>query len=215
MKVRNRRSALAAVAAAAVLLALTAGGAVAGHKVTSKDIKNHTIRGKDVHSATLGYGTLTKAARAKLRGPAGPIAGYASGNTLNPLDGANHVLALSLTDASARHSGALRLVAPSRLVATASVEMYHSGGSGDLPAGVVCEADAVSGAQVVPLAGPLRMEVFGQSNHNAYVTLALNGGNDVPAGTWDVQVSCWQGYPDNSTYPHTTTASLDVVAFRR
>jgi hypothetical protein len=56
-----------AVGGLAVAITLAgAGGAVAGHLVTSADIKDHTIQGKDIKSATIPASELTASARKSL-----------------------------------------------------------------------------------------------------------------------------------------------------
>jgi len=210
MKVRNRRPALAAVAAAAVLLALTAGGAVAGHKVTSKDIKNHTIRGKDVHSASLGYNTLTKAARTKLRTPPTPIGHVARTGVNDTLpDNAAHDQVLALSDAQG--TGPLTLKSASTLVVNAAVDLSHSGGNDDLSVSIGCDVHASNGSSDVTVVPALFAEVYGQSNHTAHTNLTLTGAAPVGPGSWDVKVFCWKDWPESSPYPRFQGASMYVM----
>ena len=68
---QHLRAGLMVVGAAVILAIGVAGGAVAAHKITSSDIKNHTIRGVDIHRRTIGTGRLTPAAVAALGGVPG------------------------------------------------------------------------------------------------------------------------------------------------
>jgi hypothetical protein len=76
---RGRRPSPAMIVAMLALIAALAGTATAASLIKSKDIKNGTIRGKDIHKKTIPASKLTKAARNSLKGQRGPQG--AKGNT--------------------------------------------------------------------------------------------------------------------------------------
>src|SRR3954453_2691766 len=69
---RGRRPSPAMVVAILALVAALAGTATAAGLITSADIKNKTIRGKDIHKKTIPANKLTNAARTSLKGRRGP-----------------------------------------------------------------------------------------------------------------------------------------------
>ena len=69
---RGRRPSPAMIVAMLALIAALAGTATAASLIKSKDIKNGTIRGKDIHKKTIPASKLTKAARNSLKGQRGP-----------------------------------------------------------------------------------------------------------------------------------------------
>jgi hypothetical protein len=95
--------------------------------------------------------------------------------------------------------------------------MHHSGGTADLPLGVICRAYYEDGANVFQASPEMRMEVFGQSNHNAYVTMPIVATVAVEPGTYDVRIDCKNGFPPDS-FPGVRSidkATLNVIAIRR
>ena len=67
-----KRPSPALVLAVASLFVAIGGSATAAHLITSKAIKNGTIRGKDVHNRTLGTKKLSRKAIKRLKGKTGP-----------------------------------------------------------------------------------------------------------------------------------------------
>jgi hypothetical protein len=113
--------------------------------------------------------------------------------------------------------GRITVTEQSHLQITAAIEMHHSGGTTDLPLGISCQPLYDTGTSVFEAGQPTRMEVFGQSNHNAYVTMPIVADVVVGPGTYDVRIACRNGFPEDYTVNTRSTngASLNVIAVRR
>ena len=70
---RRLRVSPAMIVAILALVAALAGTATAAVLITSKNIKNGTIRGKDIHRRTISAGKMTKGALLTLKGNRGPV----------------------------------------------------------------------------------------------------------------------------------------------
>lgn len=108
--------------------------------------------------------------------------------------------------------GLIKVGAPSRLMITAGVEMYRTGNTADLSQSLECRAVVVSSGSSSVAGQPSGMEVFGQSNHPAYVTLPIVAAADVPAGEHDVLIECRNDWPPDTKVGRINRISLNVIA---
>lgn len=85
---------------AACLLVGSTGGAVAGAKITGKQIKNESVTGKDVRNGSLTASDLAVGAVSGPQGPVGPAGpiGPKGNNGTNGTNGTNGVSGLLMTD---------------------------------------------------------------------------------------------------------------------
>jgi hypothetical protein len=148
--------------------------------------------------------------------PAPAVAGYATNASVGVATSSTPATVVSLSAASGA-SGAITVPYAAVLHIAATIEMHHSGGTADLPLGIVCQALFETGGTDVGAGPPMRMEVFGQSNHNAYVTMPLATSVTVPAGTYGVRVDCQDGYPEdyNPGARRIDKATLSVTAVKQ
>jgi hypothetical protein len=92
------------------------------------------------------------------------------------------------------------------------VEMHHFLGTGALPITLECYASLMhtSGTSTT-VSGPAKMEVFGESNHNAYINMPLTGAVWVQTpGQYDVEVWCHRNWPTNY---EPSRSGIDAVQF--
>jgi hypothetical protein len=122
-------------------------------------------------------------------------------------------LQFTVASLAANGGGPLAIERTSWVVFDGAVEMHHPGGTADLPGSIECSASAFnsSTAQTVSMAGPARIEVFGQSNHNAYVTLPLVGAAEFGPGSWNVTVECHNNWAASGKRIDSAQFTLEVV----
>ena len=201
------------VAAASVLCQKRRGGGVV--------VRDPTCKSKETQLNLVDFGAVGPIGPPGPTGPtdpSGPTA--ASFGVRNPASIATTLAAttvVSLTDPEATGGGVITVAEDSHLQITAAIEMHHSGGTADLPLGISCQPFIQTASGVSEAGPPTRMEVFGQSNHNAYVTMPVVADALVPPGTYDVRIDCKNGFPEDS-FPgvrRIDSATLNVIAVRR
>ncbi len=92
------------------------------------------------------------------------------------------------------------------------VEMHNYGGTGVLPITLECYAslEHTNGTDLT-VSGPAKMEVFGESNHNAYINMPLTGALWVNTpGRYDAEIWCHRNWPTNYA---PSRSSIDAAQF--
>lgn len=120
---RIRKGSMATIAAAAVLVIATSGtSAVAAHLITSRQIKNGTIKGIDIHAATI---PASKLVAGTIPAPYGGTSAYSAFHDAGASI-ASQVAGLDPTVLT------LNIPAAGSYTVLATVDLFNSGGSGVL-----------------------------------------------------------------------------------